>query len=127
MKRVITALILAGLTNATAAAQMHGPPPMTKAQYENAVTGSNVNLVVRVTAANRATLTAELLEPVTETSYKTSGTTVKLFYSSDTPIVMGSQSDVKPGAVVFVFAVATGRDTADAKKFVVMTPYVSVK
>lgn len=100
---------------------------MTRAQFENAATGSAVDLAVRVASIKRDDVRADLLERLNETTYKVTGTSVDLFDPADTPIVMGSRSDVKPGAVLFVSATATGRDSADVKKIVVITSYVSVK
>jgi hypothetical protein len=129
MKYTTTLLALAAFlaTALPATAQMHAPIPMTKAQFENAAIGASVQIAVRVTSAKRTTVEGELLQALSETQYATTGTTVQLYVPADTPVVMGSAADIKPGAVLYLFAVVTGRDRADVKKAVVSTQYVTVK
>lgn len=111
---------------ALVAAQMHAPTPMTKAQFESTPAGSPVQLVVRVTALQREALQADLLAQIDASHYKPTGTRLNLYFPAQTPILMGSAGDVKPGAVLYVYAVATSRDRADVKKAVVVTPYATV-
>lgn len=99
---------------------------MTQAQFESAPTGSNVQLMVRVVSLKRDTLHADLLAQVDSSHYKTTGTQVDLYFPADTPLMMGGSADVKPGAVLYVYAVATMRDRADVKRAVVVTPYATV-
>jgi hypothetical protein len=112
---------------AGAGAQMGPPIPMTAAQFESSSTGQNVTLVVRVTRFSRTALDAELLERVNDSLYKTTGKSVVLYVPAETPFVMGSMSDLKPGAVVFTYAVATTASHADVKKIIVVTQYVRVE
>jgi hypothetical protein len=84
-------------------------------------------LAVRVDRLVRTALDAELLERVTDSRYRATGKHVTLYLSSETPVVMGSIADVKPGAIVFVYGVATTAGHADVKKVVVVTPYATVE
>lgn len=107
-------------------AQMHAPPPMSKAQFESTPAGSPVQIVVRVTTLQREALAADLLAQVDASHYKPTGTHLNLYFPAQTPVLMGSAGDVKPGALLYVYAVATSRDRADVKKIVVVTPYATV-
>lgn len=111
---------------APAVAQMKPPTPLTAAQFAQAVPGQTLVLAVRVTSRRRDTLSADLLERRDDAHYRVTGTTVELYYPNDTPVVMGSDADVKPGAVLYVHAVATTRGHADVKSATVVTQYVSV-
>jgi hypothetical protein len=112
---------------ATAGAQMAPPIPMNAAQFADSPTGQNVTLVVRVNRLARTALDADLLERVNDSRYKTTGKHVALYLAAETPFVMGSIADVKPGAIVFAYAVVTTAWHADVKKVIVVTPYVRVE
>lgn len=114
-------------TAGPALAQMSPPTPMTAAQFESSSTGQSVTLVVRVDRLARASLDAELLERINDSLYKRTGKRVSLYVPAETDFVMGSMSDVKPGAIVFVYAVTTTAAHADVKKVIVVTPYVKVE
>ncbi len=100
---------------------------MTRAQFESAVTGSPVQILVRVESANRSTVRGELLARVDDSTYARTGASVELYLPADAAYVMGSSSDVKPGAAIFVYGTATTHDRADVKRVVVVTPYVTVR
>jgi hypothetical protein len=124
----LTCLVLAMLAAAGAArAQMAPPLPTTPAQFESSSTGQSVTLAVRVDRLARETLDAELLERVDDSHYKATGKRVSLYLPAETSFVMGSMSDLTPGAIVFVDAVTTTAAHADVKKVVVVTPYVKVE
>ncbi|MGC1380371.1 MAG: hypothetical protein WA814_05035, partial [Candidatus Baltobacteraceae bacterium] len=107
--------------------QMAPPTPLTAAQFAASPSGQNVILVVRVNSLKRTALDAQLLERVNDATYKATQENVALYLPAETPIVMGSMDDVKPGAVVFIYGVATTPHHADVKKVVVVTPYVKVQ
>jgi hypothetical protein len=69
---------------------------------------------------------AELLDRTSETQYTPTGKHVDLYLADDTPVVMGTMSDVRPGSILFVYAVATTKAHADVKKLVVATNYLTV-
>ncbi|HEY6325322.1 MAG TPA: hypothetical protein VIW73_02255 [Candidatus Cybelea sp.] len=120
--------VLASVAAAGAArAQMAPPIPMTAAQFASSAAGQSVTLVVRVDRLARESLDAELLERISDALYRPTGKRVSLYLPAETSFVMGSMSDLKPGAVVFVYAVATTAAHADVKKVVVVTPYVKVE
>jgi hypothetical protein len=115
------------LAAAPALSQMKPPTPLTATQFAHATPGQALVLAVRVTIRERDALRADLLERRDDAHYRSTGTTVELYYPQDTPVVMGSSADVKTGAVLFVRAVATTPGHADAKQITVVTPYVSVQ
>ena len=108
-------------------AQMQPPPAMTAGQIDNAQTGTRLNLVVRVDGLARNTIAGHILDRVTDSAYTLTKSTIAIYAPSDAAYVMGSADDLKPGAVVYVYAVATKAHAADATKIVIVTPYVSVK
>jgi hypothetical protein len=117
-------LILIGLL----LAQMMAPPPaMTDAAIARAQPGEKLNLVVRVDSFTRHTIAGHVLNRVTDSSYTLSKSTIAIYAPPETAIVMGSTDDVRTGAVLYVYAVATKPQAADATKLVVVTPYVTVK
>ena len=126
----LTILIAAALCvpAAPAAAQMGPPAAVTASAFAAAPTGTTVEIVVRVERRVRSEIRAELLDQETNERYRATGKHVRIFAPPATPVVMGSASDVDaPGAVVFVKAVVTGKGRADAKRFVVVTQYATVR
>jgi len=115
------------LTNATAYAQMGPPIPMTAPQFAASPTGANVTLALRVNRLARTTLDGELLERVNDALYKKTGQRVQLYVPAETPFVMGSFADLKPGAIIFAYAVTTTAAHADVKKIVVVTAYAKIE
>jgi hypothetical protein len=127
MKFALSSIAALLLSPAVAAAQMAAPTPLTPSQFAASATGQNVILAVRVETAARTAVTAELLERITDARYKATGKRVTLYVPEETPIVMGSAADVKPGAILFVYAVTTTAAHADVKKVVVVTPYAAIE
>jgi hypothetical protein len=129
MKYIHTLVLTAACTlfAQPAGAQMKPPAIETPAQFAQSVPGQWLVLAVRVTARERDTLRTELLARTDDSHYRTTGTAVELYFPADTPVVMGSGADVEAGAVLFVYAVATTRGRADAKRVTVITQYVSVQ
>ena len=131
MKRLLFAVALLALTLTlpqAASAQMMKPPnPMTRSQFEGASAGEAVQLVVRVVSRRRDELQAEFLERITDRTYKATGSMLHLYYPDDTPVIMGSSSDVTKGAILFVYGVATGKDRADVKNVTVVSKFVNVR
>ena len=119
-------LIGFALAAAPLAAQMKPPTPLTAAQFAQAVPGESLVLAVRVVSRERDAVRGEILERRDDAHYRATGATVELYYPKETPVVMGTDGDVKPGAVLFVHAVATTRGRADVKQATIVTPYVSV-
>ena len=96
-------------------------------QFSGAQAGQPVQLVVRIDNINRSAIHAEILERKSEGVYKATRKHVTFYFADGTPVVMGGAADLKPGAVVFVYGVATKKDNADVKRVVVMTRYVQVR
>ena len=107
---------------APAGAQMGPPETLTAQQFAATATGQNVVLAVRINARSRTTLEAELLDHLDDARYRATGKRVTLYLPAETPVVMGSATDVKSGAVLAVYAVTTTANHADVKRVVVITP-----
>jgi hypothetical protein len=127
MKHFVYILLATLATAGVARAQMGPPIPMTPAQFEASSTGQSVTLVVRLDRLARTSVDAELLERVDDSHYRATGKRVALYLPAETSFVMGTMSDLKPGAIVFVYAVTTTAAHADVKKVIVVTPYVKVE
>jgi hypothetical protein len=127
MKNFSLLALLLTLLAAPAAAQMQPPIPMSPAEFSNATAGQSIKLVVRVAAVKRTALSVELLNRENDSLYKATGKIVSLYLPEDTPVIMGSLADVKPGAVLFVYGTATTPDHADVKKLVAVGAYVKVE
>jgi hypothetical protein len=129
--RIVLAAGALVATVAAAQAQMmggHQPPvPMTAAEFAAAQTGQSVQIAVRVERRTRETLVAELLQHESETRAKRTGTHVTLYLPESAPVVMGTAADIVPGAVLFVYGVATKRGQVDVKRAVVDTKFVKVE
>ena len=127
MKNFSWLALLLPLLAAPARAQMTPPIPMSPAQLSNATVGQPLRLVIRVATVKRTALSAELLTRESDSLYKSTGTIVQFYLPADTPVIMGSLADVKPGAVLIVYATATTRGHADVKRLVAVTAYVKVE
>jgi hypothetical protein len=127
MKYLSKLALLALLATATAAAQMAAPIPLTAAQFAATPSGQSVTLAARVNSLRRTSLDVQLLERINDSTYKTTTQSVTLYLPAETPIVMGSIADLRPGAVVFVYGIATNAHHADVKKVTVITPFVKVQ
>lgn len=115
------------LCTSIAAAQMAPPTPMTAGQFANSAIGQEVILAVRVDRVARTQLEGELLERAGEGRYRPTRARVTLYVPADTPFVMGSFADLKPAAILFVYAVTTSAAHADVKKAIVVTRYVTIE
>lgn len=119
--------LLFALDAAAASAQMMKPPASISAQaFDQARTGQSVQLAVRVTKIARSKVWAELLDARSDGTYDPTGKIVLLTCPDGTPFVMGTPADLVRGAVLFVYAVATKPDRADAKKIVVVTKFATI-
>lgn len=130
MKYYSTILVAAAMLAAPlpAQAQMsHAPPvPMQPAEFAQSNPGQSVQIAVRVTRIDRTTVYAELLSHTSDTDLKATGKPVVIFFPDGTPVLMGSASDVVPGAALFVEGVLTTPGRVDAKRVVVDTKYVTI-
>lgn len=106
---------------------MAPPPAMTDAAIARAQPGDKLNLAVRVDGFARHTITGHVLNRVSDSSYALTKSTIAIYAPQETTYMMGSPDDVRAGAVLYVYAVATKPNAADATRIVVITPYASVK
>lgn len=127
MKCLTLVVLIALFSSVPAVAQMHEMSPMPAHAVESAAPGASVTFVARVDAIKRSTITAKILERVTGNTYRATGDTIAIYAPESVSVAMGSRDDLKPGAVVYVYATATKPHAADASKLVVMTPYVSIR
>ena len=127
IRSVAASVTLIAMAYGAALAQMSAPIPMSAAEFAHAATGQPVQIVVRVVSRNRESLQGELLNRKTDDIYSTTGIRVQLYVADETPIVMGSATDLAPGSVVFVNGVATKAGNADVKRLIVLTKYVTVQ
>jgi hypothetical protein len=127
MKRIAILTLLLALSTPPGLSAMEPPIPMTPTEFGRAMTGQPVTIVVRVTGFKRTALVADLLARQSDSDYKATRTSVNLYFPQDTPIIMGSSSDIKPGAILFVYGVATTPGHADVKKVVVVTSFIRVE
>ena len=109
-------------------AQMMAPPPsMTNTTLVRAQPGEKLNLVLRVDGFERHTIAGHVLNRVSDSQYTLTKSTIAIYAPQDAVYVMGSADDVRSGAVLYVYAIATKPHAADATKIVIVTPYVTVK
>ena len=100
---------------------------MSPQEFAASHAGQSVQIAVRVQRVDRTTVTGELLQHETDTLSKATGKGVTLYLPDGTPVIMGSASDIGPGAVLFVYGVVTTPNHVDVKRVVVDTKYVKVE
>ena len=122
----VLALAVAATSTAAPAQMMHAAPPLTSSEFFAVRKGLKASIVVRVIQRARTSLRGELLERNADKTYAASGRRVEVYVARDTPVVMGTADDVRPGAVVVVEAVVTGPGRADAKQLVPITRYAKI-
>ena len=107
---------------------MQNPQAMTSAQIAASGPGTKVYLVARIDGIRRTMANAEILDPIgnSTSAYRDSHVKLALYVPNDLPVIMGARKDLKPGAIVFVYGVTTGKGRADATKAVVITPYAHI-
>lgn len=127
MKHLILTLTLVMASTFPALAQMTNPPAMSATDIAKSSSGTQLHFVFRIDAMQRATAVGHVLDPVNGNTYHVTPAVISLHVPNDLPVVMGSHDDLKPGAVVFVYGVATKPKAADATKLVVITPYVKTQ
>lgn len=127
-KRILSIVfVLIAASSAAATAQMHSTPAMTVREFSSTASGQPIQVAVRVESLNRTALHAQMLERRSEGVYASTGKRITLYFPDGTPVIMGSAADIAPGAVLFIYGVATKHGEADVKRVVVMSRYVQVK
>jgi hypothetical protein len=74
-------------------------------------------VVIRVDSVSGTRVDGHVLSKITESVYKATSTSTTLDAPNDIRISMGSRSDVKPGAILYV----------EKDKIVVLTPMITVR
>ena len=125
---VALVIVLTYVDGAQAQMMGHTPPvPMTPEQFARATPGQSVQIAVRITSVKRTTLFAELLRHESDTISKATGKQVILYFADGTPVIMGTASDIEPGAVLYVYGIVTKQNNVDVKRAVVDTRFVKVQ
>lgn len=93
----------------------------------NARPGARIDAVARLKAnENNNTYSAQLLESSGETTYRETPALIRIALGADTSVLMGSGTDVKPGAVVQASGRMDGAHVLHASQLVILTGYVRV-
>jgi hypothetical protein len=103
--------------------------PAQPAAVTNSAAGSTLDMEVQVTGSTTAgNLTTRLLVRRGD-AYVVSADTVEIHLMPDAKFVMGSQADLKPGAVLQVHGIleSASRRLLDAQQLVILTGYVKVE
>ena len=92
-----------------------------------ATAGSPVKAVVRLEEVREGgTCLAQLLEALDEEAYRATSTRVRVALTPETQVVMGSDADVKPGAVVQVAGTIDREHAIRVRQIVILTGYIRV-
>jgi len=90
--------------------------------------GDQAKVVLQLTAvASGKNLEGNALEKETETEYRRTNSTLKIAFGAATPIVMGKNSDLHPGAIVHVTARMMDDRMLQAEQIVILTGYITVQ
>ena len=85
------------------------------------------SVVVEVTETSPGELRGHLLEKEDDTDYTRARDEADIRWNATTAIVMGQQSDVRPGAIIHVTGTVTNARNVEARQIVILTGYVQVK
>jgi len=126
--RLALGLVCAGLVLAVAlpvyamSRMMTGARSASEAQLAASAAGDQVEVAVEVTAVPEDGLfVANVLERSDQGTYRRSSRTLSVRWGSDTSLVMGRASDVRPGAILQARGrIATG-DFLEADRLVILT------
>jgi hypothetical protein len=105
------------------------PRPATRTDFILAGPGETVDVVFEATTTSSAdVLAGSLLEVQSSGSYQRTNQMVRVKYASDTPVVLGSVSDLRPGAVLQVHGRLSdsGGNQIVADRIVLLNGYVSI-
>jgi hypothetical protein len=107
---------------------MTGARSASEAQMAVSAPGDQVEVAGEVTAALEDRLfVANVLERSDQGTYRRSGRTFRVRWGSDTSLVMGRTSDVRPGAILQARGrLATG-DLVEADRLVILTGNAAVR
>ena len=95
------------------------------AALRQAAPGTLVKAVVKLESAGKTNVYgAELLESIDATSYRETPRHIDVALNDATKVVMGSGSDINPGAIVHVTGTIDEKGTLRASQVVILTGYV---
>ncbi len=100
---------------------------MSAAELAKTSTGAQLHFVLRIDRMQRTTVVGHVLDPIGGNDYHVSASVISVHVANDLPVVMGSHDELRPGAVLYVYGVATKPRAADATKLVIITPYVKTQ
>lgn len=106
---------------------MGGAAPQTAQQFSASTPGSQAHIAVEVTSLPSQTLLlGNLLQKNADGSYSRTGKTVSVKWSG-TKIVMGSNSDIKVGAILQASGMLGADNVLTANQIVILTGLAQVK
>lgn len=109
------------------ASMMGGAAPQTARQFSASAPGAQAQIAIEVTRLPSQTLLlGNLLQKNADGSYSRTGKMVSVKWSG-TKIVMGSNADVKVGAILQASGVLGTDDVLTANQIVILTGFVQVK
>jgi len=96
-------------------------------QFSKLSAGDTAKVVLELTRATSDTLDGVLLDPQSQTAYSRTATAVHVSFDSSTKVVMGTTSELQPGAVVHVTGTLAKDRAIQAQQLVIVTAYAKVK
>ena len=132
--RLILGLVCAGLVLAVAlpvyamGRMMIGAPLASDAQLAAAAAGDQLEVALEVTAVpDEGPFAANLLERSDQGTYHRSTRALRVRWGSETSLVMGRTSDVRPGAILQARGRMTIDDLLEADRLVILTGHAVVR
>jgi uncharacterized protein YdeI (BOF family) len=96
--------------------------------FARAPQGATVKLVLQITESTPdGLIQGKILNKKTDKIYIRTDTSVTIHSTPATKLVMGSQADIKPVAVVHVTGIVKSDRSVDAAQIVILTGYVEVQ
>ena len=90
--------------------------------------GGVTKIVIEVMDSSaRGYVEGKLLEKQTETTYARTNMVVEAAFDTNTSLVMGKTSDIRPGAILHITGTIMASRTVQARQIVVLTGYVQVR
>ena len=101
---------------------------LSKTQFDGIAVGGQVEVVFEITSMpSDKLLVGNFLEPASDGAYRRTPDTLNITLATDTSIVMGQTSDVKPSAVIQIRGQRSDTHSLTAQRIVILTGYVTVQ
>lgn len=100
---------------------------LSTAKFNAIATAGQAEVVVEITSLSSDRLiVGNFLEP-TDGAYRRTPDTLSATVTSDTPVMMGQKSDVRPGAIIHIRGRRTGSHSMMAERIVILTGHIAVR